>query len=78
MATLTIRNLDDELKSLLRQRAARHGCSMEQEARNILSRAVQPQLAGTDFALKIHKRFASLKVEELPIPRRRAARLTKA
>ena len=36
MATLTIRNLDDELKSRLRIRAARHDHSMEEEARSIL------------------------------------------
>ena len=40
MPTLTIRNLDDATKSALRLRAARHGVSMEQEARDILSRSV--------------------------------------
>lgn len=75
MSSLTIRNLDDELKGLLRQQAARHGCSMEQEVRDILRRAVQTQLSGAGFAQKVHRRFADLKVEELPIPPRRAARL---
>lgn len=78
MANLTIRNLDDELKSLLRQQAARHGCSMEQEARDILRRAVQTQAAGQDFAQRIHQRFAGLKADTLPIPKRRAARLPPA
>jgi plasmid stability protein len=36
MPTLTIRKLDDELKTKLRIRAARHGRSMEEEARLIL------------------------------------------
>jgi antitoxin FitA len=36
MATLTIRNLDDEVKRALRRRAADHGVSMEQEVRTIL------------------------------------------
>lgn len=36
MATMTIRNLDDTLKQRLRMRAARHGRSMEDEARDIL------------------------------------------
>jgi len=71
MANLTIRNLDDELKSLLRQQAARHGCSMEQEARDILRRAVLTSAAGTGFAERIHRRFADLKAENLPIPKRR-------
>lgn len=39
MASLTIRNIDDEVKARLRLRAARHGRSMEEEARVILKRA---------------------------------------
>jgi len=39
-ATLTIRNLDDRVKQLLRIRAATHGRAMEAEAREILTRAV--------------------------------------
>ena len=40
MATLTIRNVDAAVKERLRVRAARHGRSMEAEARTILSDAV--------------------------------------
>ncbi|CAH2395596.1 FitA-like ribbon-helix-helix domain-containing protein [Mesorhizobium ventifaucium] len=40
MGTLTIRNLDDEVKQKLRERAARHGVSMEQEARSLLLKDV--------------------------------------
>jgi len=40
MATMTIRNLDDDLKARLRMRAARHGRSMEEEARSILRAAL--------------------------------------
>ncbi len=75
MANLTIRNFDDGLKSLLRQQAARHGCSMEQEVRNILSQAIHPTVTGSDFAKRINERFARLKVNDLPIPTRRVARL---
>ena len=39
MATLTIRNLPDEVRDRLRLRAARAGTSMEAEAREILVRA---------------------------------------
>jgi phosphopantothenoylcysteine decarboxylase / phosphopantothenate---cysteine ligase len=39
MASLTIRRLDDALKKQLRMRAARHGRSMEDEARVILRQA---------------------------------------
>jgi len=76
MSTLTIRNLDDETKILLRTQAARHGCSMEQEARDILRRAVQPPLACNDFARRIQQRFAGLEIDDLPIPERHLARLT--
>lgn len=38
--TLTIRNLDKEVKRKLRLRAAGHQTSMEAEAREILTRAV--------------------------------------
>ncbi len=40
MGTLTIRNLDDALKTRLRVRAAAHGHSMEEEARMILRAAL--------------------------------------
>lgn len=40
MATMTIRNLDDDLKARLRLRAARHGRSMEEEARCLLREAL--------------------------------------
>ncbi len=39
MASLTVRQLDDRLKKLLRLRAARHGRSMEDEVRVILKQA---------------------------------------
>ena len=36
MASITIRKLDDRRKSQLKHRAVQHGCSMGEEARNIL------------------------------------------
>ncbi|MBN8473462.1 plasmid stabilization protein [Sulfuritalea sp.] len=75
MASLTIRNFDDELKARLRLQAAQHGWSMEQEAREILRRAVLVPSSGPGFAQTIHRRFAALDVQELPITQRRAARL---
>lgn len=77
MASLTIRNLDDELKQRLRLQAARHGASMEQEARDILRRAIEARPDGVGFAQKIHQRFEGLNAEDLSIPPRRAARLPK-
>jgi plasmid stability protein len=41
MAQLVVRNLEDEVKAQLRERAARHGRSMEEEVREILRDAVK-------------------------------------
>jgi plasmid stability protein len=38
MATLTIRNIPDDVKLAIRKRAAERGVSMEQEAREALAR----------------------------------------
>lgn len=78
MASLTIRNFDDGLKTLLRLRAAHRGCSMEQEARDILRHAVQQRSASAGFAQRVHQRFAKFGLEELPVPKRRAARMPPA
>jgi len=51
---------------------------MEQEARDILRKAVRSRAAGAGFAQRIHQRFAGLLEEDLPIPKRRAARLSLA
>jgi plasmid stability protein len=45
MATLTIRNLPDEVRDRLRVRAAENGRSMEAEARTVLERAFALQTA---------------------------------
>jgi phosphopantothenoylcysteine decarboxylase / phosphopantothenate---cysteine ligase len=47
MGSLTVRQLDDKLKKLLRLRAARHGRSMEDEVRVILREAADA--AGTEI-----------------------------
>ena len=46
MASLTVRQLDDKLKRLLRLRAARAGRSMEDEVRTILREAAEQTGAG--------------------------------
>jgi plasmid stability protein len=74
MASLTIRNLDNNLKAQLRQRAARHGRSMEAEARTILSQTLNSPMGEQNLAAAIHKRFASLNIDALPIPPRQAVR----
>ena len=44
MQTLMIHNVDDDLVDRLRERAARNGRSMEAEMREILCRALTPDL----------------------------------
>ncbi len=71
MATLTIRNVDDDLKSRLRIEAAVHGQSMEEEVRSILRRALSdsPKISG-GLGSQIHRRFAAVGGVELSLPER--------
>jgi plasmid stability protein len=48
MASLSVRNLDDDLVFRLKRRAARHGKSAEAEARDILRQALSSE-AEVDF-----------------------------
>jgi plasmid stability protein len=75
MGTLTIRNLDDPLKSRLRIRAAERNRSMEEEARQILRAALQEPAAATqDLGSRIRARFAGLGDVQLPIEPREPVR----
>ena len=56
MAMLTIRNLEDEVKGRLRMRAAKHGRSMEEEARQILRQALSGNTPEKGLASRIHQR----------------------
>ena len=68
VGSITIRNLDDLLKSRLRVQAAVHGRSMEDEARDILRSALsrEPRRKG-NLAAAIRARFAPLGGVELPV-----------
>ncbi len=70
MASITIRNLDDGVKRRLRVRAAENGRSMEEEARDILRRAVGEPVPPKDLGRAIHARFAALGGVELVLPER--------
>lgn len=75
MGTLTIRNLDDLLKSRLRLRAAARNRSMEEEARQILRAVLQEPLApAQDLGTRIRARFAAFGDVELPIEPRQPVR----
>ena len=74
MATLTIRNLDEGTKAQLRIQAARHGRSMEEEARTILREAIkakQPSAATKQgLGSRIQAHFAQFGGVELDLPQR--------
>ena len=74
MASITIRNLDDEVKQRLRVRAAEHGHSMEQEARNILQAALgEPSQTGEELYRAIRARvepIGGIELGELEMPPR--------
>jgi plasmid stability protein len=53
MATLSVRNLLDEVHHRLRVRAAEHGRSMEAEARAILTEACASQMSPEDTATRV-------------------------
>jgi plasmid stability protein len=71
MGTLTIRQLDEKIKTRLRVRAAHHGRSMEEEAREILrSTLTASSPAKRNLAETIRRRFAAFGGLELELPRR--------
>ena len=75
MASITIRKLDERVKARLRMRAARHGRSMEEEAREILKSGLSEESAhGANLAESIRRHLAPLGGVELRIPRREPAR----
>ncbi len=75
-SSLTIRNLDTLIKERLRVQAARHGHSMEAEARQILQTALAGRAtpAKLPLAHRIHQRFAALGGVDLDIPPRETGR----
>ena len=75
MATITIRQLDEKTKSRLRVRAAHHGRSMEEEARDILRSALSgAQVSSRNLAESIRQRFARVGGVELQLPKREGLR----
>lgn len=75
MASITIRNLDDEVKTRLRVRAADNGRSMEEEARIILRDAVDPEVSlAKGLGTTIHELFKPFGGVELELPPREPMR----
>ncbi|MCY4449902.1 MAG: plasmid stabilization protein [Chloroflexi bacterium] len=77
MTSITVRNIEEDLKRRLRIRAAEHGHSMEEEARRILRSALGEDEAPAssavpekDLGTEIHELFKSLGGVDLEIPPR--------
>ena len=75
VASMTIRDIDEQLKARLRLRAARHGRSMEEEARDILRTALAVRgSSGRDLVRSIRERIEPLGGMELEIAPREPVR----
>jgi plasmid stability protein len=75
MGSITIRNIDEDLKTRLRVRAAHHRRSMEEEVRHILRTALGAESRGhVDLGAAIHRRFQSQSGVKLKIAPRESIR----
>ena len=74
MASITIRNLDDDVKTRLRVRAAGNGRSMEEEARRILRDAVGRKPSSGNLASIIRSHFGPVNGVDLELPPREPGR----
>lgn len=64
MATLTVRDLADDVRDRLRIQAAEHGRSMEAEARAILTEAVSPiELTIFDVLMSLRERLGNVDLD---------------
>jgi antitoxin FitA len=70
VAALNIRNLDETVKRRLQVRAARHGRSMEAEARAVLAEAVRERADSVGLFTTLLDRFGELGGVDLDPPER--------
>ena len=65
MAQLLVRNLEDNVKKRLKQRAERHGRSLEEEVRDILRNAVKSENRPVEgLGTRIANRFKGMGLRE--------------
>jgi plasmid stability protein len=74
VASITIRNLNNDIKQRLRVRAAEHGRSMEEEAREILRRVMGDTASPRDLAAAIRARISPGARADLELPAREPMR----
>ena len=68
MASLKIKNLDEELTAKLRAEAALHGNSMEEEVCSILRKKLMHSPAPKKLGSRIAQRFGAMGGVELELP----------
>lgn len=76
MASLTIRNLPDDVKSKLRVQAAHKGQSLEAHARVILQQAAETNGQSVNIVETFQSYFGNDNGVDLDLPSRRTARTT--
>ncbi len=74
MASITIRNLNDDIRTRLRVRAAGNGHSMEEEVRQILGKAVRRAERTRDLTSIVRSYFGPENGIDLELPERDPAR----
>lgn len=77
MSTLTIRNLEEDVKLALRRRAVEHGLSLEAEVRRTLGEAVRDSgrpKTGAELLRRIRARVEPLGGIDLELPARETVR----
>ena len=72
MATLTIRNLDDDVHARLRIQAAKNGNSVEAEVREVLAEALpKEQMTGAEIVRRMQEIFGEEGgIDDLELPPR--------
>jgi plasmid stability protein len=65
MAQLVVRNLDEDVKAKLRERARQHGRSTEEEVREILRNAVRGEVKPTEpLGKRLRALFEDIGIEQ--------------
>jgi len=64
MSQVVVRNLEEGVKAGLKQRAALHGWSMEEEVRQILRKVVLADASASPLGSRIAARFAGCGIKE--------------
>jgi len=70
MTSITIDHIDDQLKASLHMQAARHGLSVEEEARRILRQMLDQPQKDLGWGSRIHQRFKAIGGIDLELPKR--------